>query len=637
MYFCTLYSDPFRNNSFIKLLAMIKRILALLTLVSLSYILFSQEVEVKISKDKVRVDGKTYFVHIVQQGETLYSISKAYGVSQSDIAINNPDIYAGLKVGQALKIPAKVKETQTDEDYIYHIVKRKETLFGISRMYNVSMDDILRLNPEAREGLKLSQTLRIPKKQISDIEQQPAVDSVEFILHEVQPREGLFAISRKYGVSPKEIEYYNYDLIKDGLKLGTTLRIPKPKSVPVPEAVEAKVDTDGQEKASPCSNSYTYDGHPFNVSLLLPFTQSGSQTQAIVDDVDPKDVQDPTGQLTQITQVSLEFYEGFLLALDTLKKLGISVNLNVRDTKRSPQEVAKILNSADFARSELVVGPYMFDEVKPVAQFAAKNNINFVSPIYSIKEGLADKQNIISVSQTLQNQLEIFVKNLKVDPSKNYLVIYDSTIWYSPSLKHFDSLLTLSFTNAAIPISRYNHKTAAYKSVDVQERLLKMLKRDAVNVVIVPSDDEPFVAEILGSLYAVKSYYNLNTEVYGPSRWRKLKNLPPDYLFALNTHVFSPFFVDYSQSDVKTFVEKYRVQFRSEPTQFSFLGYDVAFYFINALKEFGPGFTPCLPNFRLRTLQTNFKLNTSKEGYTLNSNQFIVRYAPDFTITCSCY
>lgn len=144
---------------------MIKRILALLTLLSVSTFLFSQEVQVKISKDKVRVDGKTYYVHIVQTGETLYSISKAYGVNQSDIAISNPDIYAGLKVGQALKIPVSIKETQSDEDYIYHIVKRKETLFGISRMYNVSMEDIIRLNPEVKEGLKLSQTLRIPKNQ----------------------------------------------------------------------------------------------------------------------------------------------------------------------------------------------------------------------------------------------------------------------------------------------------------------------------------------------------------------------------------------------------------------------------------------------------------------------------------------
>lgn len=616
---------------------MIKRILALLTLLSVSTFLFSQEVQVKISKDKVRVDGKTYYVHIVQTGETLYSISKAYGVNQSDIAISNPDIYAGLKVGQALKIPVSIKETQSDEDYIYHIVKRKETLFGISRMYNVSMEDIIRLNPEVKEGLKLSQTLRIPKKPIADIEQQPAVDSVEFILHEVQPREGLFAISRKYGVSPKEIEYYNYELIKDGLKLGTTLRIPKPKVKPVAETTDVKAENEMQVKLSPCEKSYNYDGHPFNVALLLPFTQTGNQAQTLVEDVDQKDVQDPTGQLTQITQVSLEFYEGFLLALDTLKKMGISVNLNVRDTKRSSHEVVKIIENKDFAKSDLVIGPYIYVEIKPVAEFAANNNINFVSPIYSNKEGLADKQNVISVSQSLQNQLEIFAKNLKVDPNKNYLVIYDSTIWYSPGLKHFDSLITQKFTHAGVAFSKYNHKTAAYSSVDVQERLLKMLKRDTVNVVIVPSDDEPFTAEILGNLYAVKSYYNLNTEVYGPSRWRKLKNLPPDYLFALNTHVFSPFYVDYSQKDVKNFVEKYREQFRSEPTQFSFLGYDVAFYFISALKEFGPSLTPCLSTFSLRTLQTNFKFNITKEGYELNSNQFIIRYAPDFTISCNCY
>ncbi len=551
---------------------MAKKILSVLPLLLITLILYSQEVQVKISTDKVRVDGKTYYVHIVQPGETLYSISKAYGVSQSDIAISNPDIYAGLKVGQALKIPASVRETQSDVDFIYHIVKRKETLFGISRMYNVSIDDIVRLNPDAKDGLKYSQTLRIPKKPIAEIGQQPAVDSVEFILHQVQPREGLFAISRKYGVSPKEIEYYNYDLVKDGLKLGTTLRIPKVKLQPVDESIIAdSLLTDAPAKVSPCDNAYTYDGHPFNVTLLLPFTQTGNQSPyTLVDDIDTSDVQDPTGQLSQITQVSLEFYEGFLLALDTLKRMGISVNLNVFDTKRSQHEVSKILDSKSIEVSELMVGPFIFDEIKPVAQFAAKNNINFVSPIYSNKEGLVAKENVISVSQTFQNQLEIFVNNLTVYPEKNYLVIYDSTAWYSPGLKHFDSLLTLKFRADSVPISTYYHKTAAYKSADVQEQLLKILKHDTINVIIVPSDDEPFIAEILGNLYAVKSYYNLNTEVFGPSRWRKLKNIPPDYLFALNTHIFSPFFIDYSQKDVQGFIERYREQFRSEPSQFSF-------------------------------------------------------------------
>jgi len=101
------------------------------------------------------------------------------------------------------------------------------------------------------------------------------------------------------------------------------------------------------------------------VTLLLPFTQTGNQSPyTLVDDIDTSDVQDPTGQLSQITQVSLEFYEGFLLALDTLKKMGISVNLNVFDTKRSQHEVSKILDSKSIEVSELMVGPFIFDEIK---------------------------------------------------------------------------------------------------------------------------------------------------------------------------------------------------------------------------------------------------------------------------------
>ncbi len=614
---------------------MIKKFLLLVTLISLSGLILSQEAQVKISTDKVRVDGKTYYVHIVQAGETLFSISKAYGVSQSDIAISNPDIYAGLKVGQALKIPARVKETLTDEDFVYHIVKRKETLFGISRMYNVSIDDITRLNPDVKDGLRVSQTLRIPKKSITNIGHEAAVDSVEFILHEVQPREGLFAISRKYGIPPKEIEYYNYDLIKEGLKIGTILRIPKPKQLPEVNVTASKDEGDAPANVLPCQKSYLYDGRPFNITLLLPFTQSGNQAQNILfDDSEQRVTQDPFSGISQVTQVSLEFYEGFLLALDSIKKMGISVNLNVRDTKRSAHEVGKILESPDFAQSDLVVGPYIFDEVKPVAQFAAKHGINFISPIYSNKEALAGTPNVISVSQSPSNQLDIYVQNLKVTPDKNYLVIYDSTIWYSPGLKHFDSLLTQKFSNAGIKISRYNHKTASHKSVELQERLLKMLKRDTVNVIIVPSDDEPFIAEVLGSLYAVKSYYNLSTEVYGPSRWRRLKNISTDYLFALNTHIFTPFYIDYSQKEVKSFVENYRELFRSEPTQFSFLGYDVGLYFITALRELGPDIVPCLPTYSLKCLQTHFRFERAKEGYMLNANQYIIRYAPDFTVSC---
>jgi LysM repeat protein len=617
---------------------MLRKILfSFLAITILSTTLYSQNVQVEVSRNKVRVDGKSYYVHIVKKGETLYSISKAYGVSQSDIAVNNPDIYAGLKVGQALKIPVRVKKIDSDENFIYHIVKRKETLFGISRMYNVTIDEILNLNPEAKDGLKTSQTLRIPKKHISAIQNQAAVDTIDFIMHEVQPREGLFAISRQYGVSPKEIEFYNSDLVKGGLKLGTVLRIPIKKSV-VEQQDTVKQDTLTQmlSQKGVCQDTFDYDGRMFNVALLLPFTQqkkesADGENEGLEEETPKAEIK----KISQISEVSLEFYEGFLLALDTLKRLGVSVSLNAYDTKRSAVHVNEILSDESFRKNELIIGPFLYEEIKPVAKYATDEKVNFISPIYSKIARLDKSQNVISVNQSFYDQLRVFAANFEPDTSKNYVVVLDSSSLIYPGMSEFDSLLMAKANEYGVTIQKFFHKTSSLNSFDLQSSLLKVLNKDSVNVVIVPSEDEPFVTDILGSLYAVKSYYGLTTEVYGPSRWRRLKNVPSDYLFALNTCIFSPFYVDYSRADVKNFIAKYRETYRDEPSQFSYLGFDVGYYFISALKEFGPDFSNCLSTFPMQLLQSEFKFNLVDKGYMLNDGLYFIRYNPDFTLSYS--
>ena len=146
--------------------------------------------------------------------------------------MENPDIYLGLQVDQALKIP--IKESQhgilgddQDENYIYHVVRKKETLFGLSRKYEISIQDIIEANPEVEEGLKISQVVLIPKKRVQTLGSAKPEESERFIYHEVKPKEGFFAISQKYGVSQSVIRRFNADLVKDGIKLGTVLRIPK--------------------------------------------------------------------------------------------------------------------------------------------------------------------------------------------------------------------------------------------------------------------------------------------------------------------------------------------------------------------------------------------------------------------------
>ena len=307
----------------------------LLSILAFTAVIAQENVSTKVerSKDKVKIDGKTFYIHIVKSGETLYAISKAYDISQSEIATNNPDIYAGLKVGQALKIPKRSDEVESDENYFYHIVKKKETLFGISRQYNVSVDDIIKINPEVKDGLQQSQTIRIPKFKIEEHSEKPAADTLTFIIHEVQPKEGLFAISRKYGVDEKEIEFYNKELLADGVKLGTSLRIPiKPKvdstAVVIPKDGQiVKTDETKPSVIIPCKSTYVYSGEPFNIALFMPFTQTeaGVYDSVIEENVEqqldpkPKVAERSKKSFSAVTNASLEFYEGFLLAIDSMK------------------------------------------------------------------------------------------------------------------------------------------------------------------------------------------------------------------------------------------------------------------------------------------------------------------------------
>lgn len=587
--------------------------------------------KVEVSKNKVRIDGKAYFVHIVQSGQTLYSISKAYGVTQSEVAIANPDIYAGLKVGQALKIPVKSKAIEGNEKFIYHIVKRKETLFGISRAYNVTVDEIIANNPEVKDGLQVSQVLLIPRKVITPVVTAPAQDSMEFIMHEVQPREGLFAISRQYGVDVKLIEQYNREAIKDGVKLGTTLRIPVK-----PLAKQAKQDTIVPKPVEilPCQKEFDYNGEPFNIALLLPFTQrEETEDSEFNDEVESNQVNIQTAQkpMSALTRASLEFYQGLLLAIDSMKKEGVSVNLSVFDIKNNPSEIRGLVSMGVLNDENLVFGPLSKNELLPLISFSDEQKIPVVSPFYNGPTEFNNHEHLIEVNQRYQDMLLLFLDSLKFEDSCRYIVINDKDALYSEAIKNFNEQLAVKADSAGVELYRYDHRIAEEKSADVQDSLSKVLFPNMENVVIIPSNDEPFIADFLGQLYAVKSFYNLKTKVYGPSRWMRMHNIHDDYLFNLGIRIYSPFYVDYSRADVNSFVGRYREEFRLEPTQFSFLGYDLGIYFISMMKKYGADFTPCLKCYKKQMLQSTFKFD-SKFGTYKNVNQTYIRYLPSYEV-----
>lgn len=187
------------------------------------------------SEQKIIFQGKTYYVHTVKPGQTLYSICKAYGVSQSDIANANPGVVINpLSVGLALKIPVAEnvpdptksvnQPVQKDDDkFIYHTVSGKETVFFLHKKYGIPIEDIYRYNPEAEKGISVGQVIRIPKVASTGIvDIQPIETNGNYI---VRQGDTLFRIAETFGVTINELIIANKDL-RWGLKAGQVCHPP---------------------------------------------------------------------------------------------------------------------------------------------------------------------------------------------------------------------------------------------------------------------------------------------------------------------------------------------------------------------------------------------------------------------------
>ena len=194
----------------------------------------SQDASVKKSEIIENIDGTDYYLHFVKEGQTLYNIAKAYNVTVNDIFKINPAAESGIKTGMVLKIQAKKSKKQNtdnidkpkDNNFYYHIVKPKETLYGLSRSYNVTIDEIKMGNPELGDVLKEGSVLKIPKHTVND---QPVAISTK--THKTEAGETLYSIAKQYNVTIGALKNSNPGLTTD-LSIGQVLKIPEQETEP---------------------------------------------------------------------------------------------------------------------------------------------------------------------------------------------------------------------------------------------------------------------------------------------------------------------------------------------------------------------------------------------------------------------
>jgi LysM repeat protein len=187
----------------------------------------------KIQGDSLRVEtinGKQFIIHQVSERETLYAISKHYGVSIMNILEFNKTADGGLEVGQILKVPYVPKSKVQNANGTVHTVAAKETLYSISKLYDVPVEDIKSQNNLTSNSLTLGQQLVIKKKaqpqpQAEEAKPIEAQEVKEF--HTVAAKETLFSISKQYGITVQQLKDWN-GIIGNELKIGQILVVSQP-------------------------------------------------------------------------------------------------------------------------------------------------------------------------------------------------------------------------------------------------------------------------------------------------------------------------------------------------------------------------------------------------------------------------
>jgi LysM repeat protein/ABC-type branched-subunit amino acid transport system substrate-binding protein len=625
-------------------------------------LLFSQTENQK----EVEISGVKYVLHTVKKSETSFSICQKYKVTQAELQKANPGLSAVLQAGSTIKIPVvkvvpepKKEEQQMPkviaEEYYYHKVAKKQTLFSITKQYGVTENDLIRNNPELTKGLVVGQVLKIPvnttkAKENSVSESAIVPDTGSYLKYKVESGETLYSLSTRFGVEVNELKKANPSLFSRSLESGETILIPQQsinqnRKLPISAAPSSSPIEKTQESESlNCKPIQGKNDQKYKAALLLPLYLPGNdQLDAVgvnkalllskisLSNQPVTNNQDTTSVLQgmNIDQKAvsfLEFYEGALLAIDSLQRSGMNIELYVFDVTNQ-QMINSLLQLDEFLDLNLIIGPVYPELQETVASFAAKNRIPMISPL--------------SPSGSIEQNNSCY---FKVSPGKDYQ-IEQTAIYIADefSSKNFILLQINGESNSSeSKLAQLSKEKLMYKSgnslfheYNFQKQgvnsIKSILDENGENIFLIPTENEAQVSIAITNLTALAENYNI--VLMGTPSLTKMKSLQTENFHRIRLRYLTPYFIDYNKPLVRRFVTQYRETFLTEPSQFSFQGFDVSYYFLSALYRFGKDFRVCLPDYPMELTQMDFAFRkVTPLGGFVNHSLFVNSYERNFDI-----
>ncbi|RRT91802.1 LysM peptidoglycan-binding domain-containing protein [Empedobacter falsenii] len=552
--------------------------------------------------------------HTVQAKETVYGISKQYGVSQEELYKANPKIEKnGIHPGDLIVIPGKgtttTKPTETntqtttsnvktsDDNYQYITIEPKETVYNLTKKYKISEETLNSLNPQIKErGLEVGDVIKLPK----DVTNK--VFSVPKGTHLIKKGETLYTLAKQYNVSVDDL-YAENPALQTGVKEGMVITIPKKSGSVVIEENTINYVVQNGDSAYGILEKYNtnldellrlnpdlINGLKAGMTLKIPLQKNakiikygtaGKLKRANDNEINvaimlPFDVaNNPQLKNSQ----AMQFFTGAKLALTHLAKKGKNVNVKVIDTKNG--NLQDILSTTDFSKTDAVIGPLNTSDVTEVANFFSNSGIAVISPYAN--------------DDSLNSFNDLLISNPKDE------VIADQII--EEIGKNFAGEQVYLLTN------RDDQELASYTKKQLEKQLkANVVIVDSVAKIVQPHDKvngedyyTPIITVLVGDddnlgkqyLEKLKTFNKDNIKAYGIKSVSVYDVYNADN--AKNIDAFREFgfvfstarLINTRDTEVQSVIKDFKEVYCEFPTRYEQLGYDVTYDIVDRMNNKG--------------------------------------------------
>lgn len=586
-------------------------------LISCSFVAFGQP---RIATSIIEENGERFYQHKIEDGNTLWQLQQIYDVPAEVILNKNPSLKEGLKVGQIVMIPIK-KKYDNIEDYI---VKEKETLYGLSMMFEISVDNLIKLNPELIEGLKKGQVIKVPRNVTSEfeVEQESEVEetgnpfmidttyqldwenyrsrnsnshtkssaesfSDSTVRYIVMADETIYSISKRFMVTTSDLIKCN-NLSSNSLYEGQVLIIP----VKMERIDKVDFGTITEEYDPESDDPLIFEiKDEYNIAILLPFHLDSVNSHS-----------------KYLSYLSAHFYMGASMALDSLQTQGLNAKVHFFDTSNDSASIIKVLSEEKFTDMDLVIGPLISHNMDLVSAYCKQHKIRMVSPVSSDASLLKDNRLVyasVASSITLMNGLALCI--LENNADDNILLIKPNEANSMPLYEAFRK----TFVETDFDGDRPN---LIETTVD---GFKTYIKRGVNTRFIVPTLDRHTAVKFMNNLN--KSSFRSNADnlfVYGTREWLNYTEINNIYKNRYNFHYVSSNMEDYYSELAINMNRAYRSIFKTDMSKLSMQAYDVVLYYLSCFFLDGKKQHLLMNDFNMRQVSQG-------DGYE-NSKMFLI-------------